>query len=135
LNALYSGVNNEEFNKISSTKIDKEAWTILQTTYEGTKVVKDTNLQRLTSSFEEIRKEKDETFDEFYAKPKDIVNSTFKLGESMAKPKIVRKILRSLLEKFYTKITANEEAKDIDTIHLTKLVGNLQTYEMDQDVK
>ena len=41
LNALFSAVTNEEFKKISSTKIAKKAWTILQTTYEGTKVVKD----------------------------------------------------------------------------------------------
>ena len=40
--------------------------------------------QRLTSSFEEIRMEEDETFDEFYAKLKDIVNSAFNLGESIA---------------------------------------------------
>ena len=36
--------------------------------------------------------EKDETFDEFYAKLKDIVNSTFNLGESIVDTKIVRKI-------------------------------------------
>ena len=36
LNALYSGVANEEFMKISSIEIAKEAWTILETTYEGT---------------------------------------------------------------------------------------------------
>ena len=41
LNVLFSVVTNEEFKKISSTKIAKKAWTILQTTYEGTKVVKD----------------------------------------------------------------------------------------------
>ena len=41
LNALFSAVINEEFKKISSTEIAQEAWTILQTTYEGTKVVKD----------------------------------------------------------------------------------------------
>ena len=46
----------------------KEAWTILETTYEGTKVVKTVKLQRLTSNFKEIRMEEDETFDEFYAK-------------------------------------------------------------------
>ena len=44
LNTLFSAVRNEEFKKISSTKIAKEAWTILQTTYEGTKVVKDSKL-------------------------------------------------------------------------------------------
>ena len=74
--------------------------------------------------------EEDETFDEFYAKLKDIVNSTFNLGESIAEPKIVRKILSSLLKRFHVKITAIEEVKDIDKIPLTELVGNLQTYEM-----
>ena len=130
LNALFSAVTNEEFKKISSTETAQEAWTVLQTTYEGTKVVKDSKLQRLTTSFEEIKTEEDESFDEFYAKLKDIVNSTFNLGETILKPKIVRKVLRSLPERFHAKITAIEESKDIDKIPLTELVGNLQTYEL-----
>ena len=69
-------------------------------------------------------------FDEFYAKLKDIVNSVFNLGETILEPKIVRKVLRSLLERFHAKITAIEESKDIDKIPLTELVGNLQTYEL-----
>ena len=44
LNALFSAVTNKEFKKISLTEIAKEAWTILLTTYEGTKVVKDSKL-------------------------------------------------------------------------------------------
>ena len=82
---------NEEFKRISSTEVAKEAWTILETTYEGTKAVKTMKLKRLTSSFEEIRMEEDETFDEFYAKLKNIVNFAFNLGESIAEPLIVRK--------------------------------------------
>ena len=77
LNTLFSVVINEEYKKISSTKIAKEAWTILQTTYKGIKVVKDSKLQRLTTSFEEIKMKEDESFDEFYAKLKDIVNLAF----------------------------------------------------------
>ena len=42
----------------------------------------------------------------------------------------MRKVLRSLPERFHTKITAIEESKDIDKIPLTKLVGNLQTYKL-----
>ena len=60
LNALFIAVSNEEFKKISSTETAKEAWTILQTTYEGTKTVKNSKLQRFTMSFEEIKMEKDE---------------------------------------------------------------------------
>ena len=55
LNALFSAVTNEEFKKISSTETTMEAWTILQTTYEGTKAIKDSKFQRLTTSFEEIK--------------------------------------------------------------------------------
>ena len=104
LNALFSAITNKEFKKISSIEIAKEAWTILQTTYEGTKAVKDSKLQRLTTSFEEIKMEEDESFDKFYAKLKDIVNSAFNLGETILEPKIVRKVLRSLPERFHVKI-------------------------------
>ena len=124
-NALFSAVTNEEFKKISSTETAKEAWTIYQTTYEGTKAIKDSKLLRLTTSFEEIKMEEDESFDEFYAKLKDIVNSAFNLGETIPEPKIVRKVLRSLHERFHAKIMAIEESKDIDKIPLTELVGNL----------
>ena len=71
-----------------------------------------------------------ETFDEFYAKLKDIVNSAFNLSDHIPEPKIVRKVLRPLLERFHAKIIAIEESKDIDTIPLTELIGNLQTYEL-----
>ena len=90
----------------------------------------DSKLQRLTTSFEEIKMEEDESFNEFYVMLKDIVNSAFNLGETILKPKIVRMVLKSLLERFHAKITTIEESKDIDKIPLTKLVGNLQTYEL-----
>ena len=45
LNSLFNVVTNEEFKKISFTETTKEAWTILQTTYKGTKAVKDSKFQ------------------------------------------------------------------------------------------
>ena len=74
--------------------------------------------------------EEDELFDEFYVKLKDIVNLAFNLREIIPKPKIVKKVLRSLPERFHTKITAIKESKDIDKIPLIELIGNLQTYEL-----
>ena len=130
LNTLFSTVTNEEFKKISSNETTKEAWTILQTTYEGAKAIRDSKLQRLTIGFEEIKMEEDESFNKFYAKLKGIVNSAFNLGETIPEPKIVRKVLKSLPKRFHAKITAIAESKDIDKITLTELVGNLQTYEL-----
>ena len=42
----------------------------------------------------------------------------------------MRKVLRSLLERFHAKITVIKESNDIDKIPLTELVGNLQTYKL-----
>ena len=74
--------------------------------------------------------EEDESFDEFYAKLKDIVNLAFNLGETIPEPKIVRKVLRFLPERCHAKITKIEELMNIDKVPLTELVGNLQTYEL-----
>ena len=118
LNALFNVVTNEEFKKISSTETTKKAWTILQKIYEGTKAVKVSKLQKLTISFEEIKMEED-------TKLKDIVNSAFNLRETIPEPKILRKVLNFLPERFHAKITTIEKSKDIDKIPLIELVGNL----------
>ena len=57
LNALFSAVTNEMFKKISSTETAKEAWTILQTTYEGKKTTRsDENSTKLGEIFVGSRK-------------------------------------------------------------------------------
>ena len=52
--------------------------------HEGTKAIKINKLQQLTSKFESIRMSDDESFDEFYTKLNDIVNSAYNLGEVYA---------------------------------------------------
>ena len=93
--------------------------------HEGTKAVKINKLQQLTTKFESIRMSDDESFDEFYIKLNDIVNSAYNLGEIYDQPKIVRKILRSLTEDFRPKVTTNTESKDMDSIPVDELVGSL----------
>ena len=73
----------------------------------------------------------DESFDEFYTKLNDIVNSAYNLGEIYDQPKIVRKILRSLTEDFRPKVIVITESKDVDSIPVNELAGSLQSYKLD----
>ena len=73
----------------------------------------------------------DESFDEFYAKLNDIVNSTYNFGEIYDQPKIIRKILRFLIKNFRPKVTVITKCKDVDSILVDELVGSLQSYELD----
>ena len=72
----------------------------METTYEGTKKVKDTKLQMFTTIFEELKMGDDESFDSFYGKLNEIVISKLNLGEKIEDVKVVRKILRSLPKSF-----------------------------------
>ena len=116
LNALFCNVSPYEFHRISHITIAKETWQILETTYEGTKKVKDTKLQILTTKFEKLKMSEDESFDSLYGKLNDVVIGKFNLGEKTEDSKIVRKILRSLSESFRAKVTAIKESKDLDDI-------------------
>ena len=93
--------------------------------HEGTKAVKINKLHQLTSKFKSIKMSDDESFDEFYAKLNDIINSAYNLGEIYDQLKIVRKILRSLTKYFRPKVMTITESKDVNSIPVDELVGSL----------
>ncbi|XP_030963873.1 uncharacterized protein LOC115985037 [Quercus lobata] len=130
LNAIFCGVSSNEFHRISHVTIAKEAWEILETTYEGTKKEKDTKLHMLTTRFEELKMSEDESFVFFYGKLNEVVIGKFNLGEKTEDSKVVRKILRSLLESFRAKVTAIKESKVLNEIKIQELIRSHQTYEL-----
>ena len=72
----------------------------------------------------------DELFDSFYGRLNEIVNAKLNLEEKIEDTNVVKKVLRSLPENFWAKVTTIEESKDLDTINIQELVGSLQTYEL-----
>ena len=84
----------------------------------------------LTTQFEELKISEDESLDSFYGKLNEVVIGKLNLGEKVEDSKVVRKILRSLLESFQAKVTAIEESKDLDEIKVQELIISLQTYKL-----
>jgi hypothetical protein len=130
LHTLCQALSPSEFARISNSESTKEAWQILETTYEGTKLVKSAKLQMLIFRFAEIKMLEDETFGEFYSKMSDLRNSMVSLEKTVSDVKLIRKILISLLEYFRIKVTTIEESKDLEEMKIEELVGSLQTYEL-----
>ena len=81
----------------------------------------------LTTKFEELKMRDDKAFNSFYGKLNEIVIAKLNLGEKIEDSKVVRKIMRFLLESFRAKVTAIEERKDLDEIKILELIGSLQT--------
>jgi hypothetical protein len=83
----------------------------------------------LVSQFEGIKMLEEESFNEFYTKISDLRNSMTNLGKKISNAKIIKKILKSLPERFSIKVTTIKESKDLDNMRIEELVGSLQTYE------
>ena len=99
LNVIFASVDANQFKLISFCECAKDAWNILQTTHEGTPLVKISKLQMLAIRFEDLRMMEYEIISDFISKLCDIANEAFALGEKYSNIKLVRKILRSLSRK------------------------------------
>ncbi|XP_028106176.1 uncharacterized protein LOC114305300 [Camellia sinensis] len=91
LNSLFCSVTPEEFRRICTCEIAKEAWDILETIHEGTTSLKGQNFNVSRPALKPFLCDAYETFDEFYAKLSDIVNSCFTLGEKIPEAKLLEK--------------------------------------------
>jgi len=130
LNALFNGVDKNMFRLIKKCNVAKDAWDILRTAHEGTSKVKSSRIQLLTTKFESLIMQEDETIHDYYMNVLDIANSFDFLGEKLSDEKLVKKILRSLPKRFDMKVTTIEEAQDISGMQVDELISSLQNFEL-----
>ncbi|KAG9453804.1 hypothetical protein H6P81_006708 [Aristolochia fimbriata] len=135
LNAIFEGVDEEQFRRISACTTAQKAWKILDVHYEGTESVRVSKLQMLTTHFELMRMREDESILEYERKIRDIANQFAALGDKISQNRLVRKILRFLSSKFKMKRVAIEEYKVIDNMTLDELIGSWKMFEMNEEAE
>ncbi|XP_063942751.1 uncharacterized protein LOC135150395 [Daucus carota subsp. sativus] len=130
--ALYTiiqGVDESTFKYISNEKTAKDAWEILQKSFQGVEKVKQVRLQVLRAEFENLKMKSSGNIGEFVTRLKTVKNQMKRNGESLDDVRVMKKLLRSLTRKFYYVVTSIEESKDLSTISIDELVGSLQAHE------
>ncbi|GKE94878.1 hypothetical protein Tco_1579733 [Tanacetum coccineum] len=71
----------------------------------------------------------DESIDNAFAKLNTIITSLKALDECFSSKNCVRKFLRALHPKWRAKVTVIKEIKNLTTLPLDELIGNLKVYE------
>ncbi|XP_075103116.1 uncharacterized protein LOC142177940 [Nicotiana tabacum] len=127
---LVCGIGPNEYNRISTCDSTKEIWKTLQTTHEGTIQVKQSKIDILTTEYELFRMKDDEFIQDIHTRFTSIINELLLLGDVIPRNKLVRKILSALPGFWESKVNAIIEAKDLQTLTMDELIGNLKTYEM-----
>ncbi|GJX25900.1 hypothetical protein Tco_0232196 [Tanacetum coccineum] len=83
----------------------------------------------LVQQYEQFMIPKEESIDNAFAKFNTIITSLKALDEGFSSKNCVRKFLRALHPKWRVKVTAIEESKNLTTLPLDELIGNLKVYE------
>ncbi|XP_074369146.1 uncharacterized protein LOC141710317 [Apium graveolens] len=122
--ALYTiiqGVDESTIEKISNAKMAKDAWEILQISFQGVEKVKKVRLQVLCGEFKNLKMKNSENIGELVTRLKTVTNEMKRNGESLDDVRVMEKLLRSLTRKFDYVVTSIEESKDLSTISIDEL--------------
>ncbi|GKF64186.1 zf-CCHC domain-containing protein, partial [Tanacetum coccineum] len=84
----------------------------------------------LVQQYEQFAISEDESIDSAFARFNTIITSLKALDEGYSSKNYVRKFLRALHPKWRAKVTVIEESKDLTSLSLDELIGNLKVHEM-----
>nr|GEU48937.1 zf-CCHC domain-containing protein/UBN2 domain-containing protein [Tanacetum cinerariifolium] len=103
---LYNALPKKEFERIFMCKTAKDIWRSLLITHQ------------------------EESIDSGFARFNTIITSLKALDEGFSSKNYVRKFLRALHLKWRVKVTAIEKLKDLSSLALDELIGNLKVHEV-----
>ncbi|GJY94426.1 zf-CCHC domain-containing protein [Tanacetum coccineum] len=92
--------------------------------------VKDNKIDLLIQQYEQFVISEDESIDSAFTRLNIIITCLKALDEGYSSKNYVRKFLRALHPKWRAKVTAIEESKDLISLSLDELIGNLKVHEM-----
>ncbi|GJT27283.1 zf-CCHC domain-containing protein [Tanacetum coccineum] len=127
---IYNALPRKEYERIFMCNTEKEIWKTLLITHQGNSQVKDNKIDLLVQQYEQFVISEDESIDSAFARFNTIITSLKALDEGYSSKNYVRKFLRALHPKWRAKVTAIEESKDLTSLSLDELIGNLKVHEM-----
>ncbi|GJU45529.1 zf-CCHC domain-containing protein [Tanacetum coccineum] len=104
---------------------------------KGQSQVKDNKIDLLVQQYEQFTIFEEESIDSCFARFNTIITSLKALDEGFSSKNYVRKFLRALHLKWRAKVMVIEESKDLSSLALDELIGNLKVHEvvMEKDSK
>ncbi|GJT53124.1 retrovirus-related pol polyprotein from transposon TNT 1-94 [Tanacetum coccineum] len=127
---IYNALPRNEYEGIFMCNTAKEIWKTLLITHQGNSQVKDYKIDLLVQQYEQFVISEDESIDSAFARFNTIITSLKALDEGYYSKNYVRKFLRALHPKWRAKVTTIEESKDLTSLSLDELIGNLKVHEM-----
>ncbi|GJX51138.1 retrovirus-related pol polyprotein from transposon TNT 1-94 [Tanacetum coccineum] len=127
---LYNALPKKEYERIFMCKMAKDIWQSLLITHQGNSHVKDNKIDLLVQQYEQFTILEEESVDSGFARFNTNITCLKALDEGFSSKNYVRKFLRDLHHKWRAKVTSIEESKDLSSLALDELIGNLKVHEV-----
>nr|GEV54584.1 zf-CCHC domain-containing protein/DUF4219 domain-containing protein/UBN2 domain-containing protein [Tanacetum cinerariifolium] len=127
---LYNALPKKEHERIFMCKTVKDIWQSLLITHQDNSQVKDNKIDLIIKQYEQFTILDEESIDSGFARFNTIITSLKPLDEGFSSKNYVRKFLRALHPKWRAKVTVIKESKDLSSLALEKLIGNLKVHEV-----
>ncbi|GKC99835.1 zf-CCHC domain-containing protein [Tanacetum coccineum] len=126
---IYNALPRKEYKRILMCNTAEEIWKTLLITHQGNSQVKDNKIDLLVQQYEQFVISEDKYIDSSFARFNTIITSLKALDEGYSSKNYVRKFLRALHPKWRAKVTTIEESKELTSLSLDELIGNLKVHE------
>ncbi|GJV65675.1 retrovirus-related pol polyprotein from transposon TNT 1-94 [Tanacetum coccineum] len=123
---IYNIMPRKEYERIFMCNTAKEIWKTLLITHQGNSQVKDNKIDIFVQQYEQFIISEDESIDSAFARFNNIITSLKAFDEGYSSKNYVRKFLRALHPIWRAKVTTIEESKDLKSLSLDELNGNLK---------
>ncbi|GKC82803.1 hypothetical protein Tco_1138520 [Tanacetum coccineum] len=130
---IYNALPRKEYERICMCNTTKEIWKTLLITHQGNNQVKDNKIDLLVEQYEQFIISEDESIDSAFARFNTIITSLKALDEVYSSKSYVRKFLRALHPKWRAKVMTIKESKDLTSLSLDELIGNLKAKKKSSD--
>ncbi|GKC34489.1 hypothetical protein Tco_1046873, partial [Tanacetum coccineum] len=127
---LYNALPKKEYERIFMCTTAKDICQSLLITHQGNSQVKDNKTDLLVQQYEQFTILEEEFIDSGFARFNTIITSLKALDEGFSSKNYVRKFLGALHPKWRAKVTTIEESKDLSSLALVELIGNLKVQEV-----
>ena len=129
LSIIEGALSFKYFTRIDNASTSKEAWDILKEEFHGDIKVRKIKLRSLKREFDYLRMKDSESLKDYYTKISQLVTQMEMYGEKITNERLCEKILNSLTPKYNSIIGSIEEANDVSTLSVQKLMGSLESHE------
>ncbi|GJZ69730.1 hypothetical protein Tco_0633280 [Tanacetum coccineum] len=127
---LYNALPKKEYERIFMCKTAKDIWQSLLITHQGNSQVKDNKIDLLVQQYEQFTILEEESIDSGFARFNTIITNLKALDEGFSSKNYARNFLRALQPKWREKVMAIEESKDLSSLALDELIGNLKVHKV-----